>query len=386
MTQKDNWEDWKWQQKNSLRSASDVRKYFPNFPEDELAQIAEYDKSRRWGITPYTLSLMEKDELGNPNPNDPIVKQTFPIRGFRIDYSPESYDGSENVNWELPEELPNPMIQHKYGNKAILRSPNFCLGYCGFCFEVERIEDKKSTKRTERKNLWEDTLQYIRDNPEIQEVIFSGGDPLLVSNRNLERRLIDVCEISSVRAIRFHSRALSFNPFRFDDDLINIFRTYSVDCLGIHICHPNELSEDAIDTLERFNERRYGGLIKIGQIPLLKGINDDREVLKELFMGMYESGIKPYYLFHALPWSPASDQYRTSVRRGVELINGLKRDISNVAMPEYVIVHHKGKHTIPLEINGTPEFQYTQNDQGHPIVRFKNWRGNWETYLDSRDE
>lgn len=385
ISESDKYEDWRWQERNSLRQAKDIKRFFPNFPEREIKQVAEYEKTRRWSITPYTLSLMGLDAAGNPAPDHPIVKQTFPIRGFVPDNASDSYDGTQ-VNWELADEMPTPVLQHKYPNKVILRTPNSCLGYCGYCFEVGRTEDKNSGVKSVNDALWNKSIEYIAEHPEISEVILSGGDPLVMSNEALEKKLADIRTILHVRAIRINTRALTFNPFRIDKGLVKVLKKHYVDALGFHLSNPEELPIGgwASDAIDRLNNGGCGA-IKLANIPLIKGVNDDASTLEELFMGAYTLGIKPYYLYHGLPWSPASNQYRTSVRKGVLLMNTLKRHISNVAIPEYAIVHHKGKQTVPLEENGTPEFQYAQDEAGQPIVRFKNWKGNWETYLDGRD-
>ena len=378
------WSDWRWQERNSLRSSAKIREVFPQFPEEERQQVAEYERTRRWGITPYTLSLMEKDELGNPHPKDPLVMQTFPVRGFRLDGARDSYGAGKPVNWELPEEMPTPILQHKYTNKVILRMPSACLAYCGYCFEVERTEDKESGRESSvTSQVWQDSLRYVREHPEVMEVIFSGGDLLLLENSTLEERIADVRAILNVRAVRVHTRALTFNPFRIDDKLVDVLRVHRVTELGLHFSHPNELTADVKEALERFNERGYGSILKMAQIPLLKGINDDVAVLEELFMKLYaEFQIKPYYLYHGLPWSPAASQFRTSVRRGVQLMNRMKHRIPSVALPVFAIAHHKGKHIVPLEEEGTPEFKYEKDEAENPIIRFKNWKGDWEVYLD----
>ena len=381
------WKDWRWQQRNSLHSGRDISRFYPNFPESEIGEIARYEQERRWGITPYTLSLMELDEQGNPSPSDPLVKQTFPIRGFAIDTSVDSYvdNVSTNKNWELPGDMKTPILQHKYTQKVLFRIPNACLAYCGFCFEVERVEDKRAKKQGVNENLWRQSIDYIKGHPEVMEVILSGGEPLLLDNETLEEKLSDIRSIPHIKAIRVHTRALTFNPYRIDEDLVEIFKKYRVNEMGIHMCHPNELTPEVKEALGKFDEQGYGGILKMGQTPLLKGINDNKEVLQELFIRMYtEFGIKPYYLLHSIPWSPGANQYRTDVKTGVRIINAMKGHIPNIAIPEYIIVHHTGKKTVPLEPGGTPEFQYTQNENGHPIVRFRNWKGNWETYLDRK--
>lgn len=381
----DDWKDWRWQEKNSLRSASDVRKVFPNFPDEELERIAEYEKRYRWNITPYTVSLMGLDASGNPSGSDPLAMQTFPIRGFRLDTAADSYGGDGQPNWELAGEMATPVLQHKYTKKAVIRLTNTCLSYCGFCYEVERVEDREAAKKALTGPLWQRSLDYIREHREISEVILSGGDPLLLDNESLGAKLADIRGIPTVRAIRIHTRALTFNPFRIDEGLIGALRESRVTELGLHLSHPNELAAEAKRALERFDSLRYGNILKMGQTILLKGINDDPAVLEELFMRMYsEFLIKPYYLFHAMPGEQGAEQYRTSVKKGVTLMKALKRHISNVAMPEYVIAHHNGKQAVPLEESGTPEFVY-ESHGGRPTIRFMNWRGNWETYPDGKD-
>ena len=379
-----NWKDWKWQQQNSLRSSREVRKFYPNFPEGEVEKLSGLEKEYRFGLTPYLISLIGTDENGNPKRDDPLYRQFFPESDVFRQESADSYNRIDS-NWELEEDFPIPILQHKYPNKVLFRMTNSCLGYCNYCFEVARVSDKESKKPTTNNGLWQDSLKYIREHPEIEEVIVSGGEPLIVNNETLEERLKSIREIPSVKSIRIHTRALSFNPYRFDEGLVETTKRNRVTEFGIHIAHPNEITDDFKEALKQFDEHGYGGVLKMAQIPLIKGVNDNPEVLHDLFMKLYaDCRVKPYYLLHDMPWTPGAAEYRTSVRKGVELMNTMKRRIPNVAMPEYIIVHHTGKRTVPLEPNGTPEFQYTQNEDGYPIVKFKNWKGNWETYLDGK--
>jgi lysine 2,3-aminomutase len=119
--------------------------------------------------------------------------------------------------------------------------------------------------------------------------------------------------------------------------------------------------------------------------PLIKGINDDEKILHELFMGLYLAGVKPYYLSHNMPNIPFAAEQRTSVKKGLQLYNRLKRRISNPAMPEYIINHKTGKKTVPECEEGTPDFIYGKDKNGFPTIRFKNWKGAWQTYLDGID-
>lgn len=379
------WDDWRWQQQNGLRSSKDIRKFYPNFPEEEIKKLSVFEREYRFGLTPYLISLIEKDENGNPKRNDPLYMQFFPRVDVSESDSPDNYNRIDS-NWELEEDFPTPILQHKYPDKALFRMTNSCLGYCNYCFEIARVSDRESKMQSTNNFLWMASLKYIREHPEIEEVILSGGEPLIVNNEILEERLSSISEISSIRAIRIHTRALTFNPYRFDKGLVETLKRNRVAELGIHIAHPNEITTDFKGALDKFDEYGYGSILKMAQIPLLKGVNDDPEILHGLFMGLYaDCRIKPYYLLHSMPWTSGAIDYRTSVRRGVGLMKTMKRKMSNVAMPEYIIVHHTGKRTVPLESNGTHEFQYTQNEEGYPIISFKNWKGDWETYLDGKD-
>ena len=133
------------------------------------------------------------------------------------------------------------------------------------------------------------------------------------------------------------------------------------------------------------DKRTSTGYMIVTHTPLLKGINDNAETLWELFGKLFENNIKPYYLLHTMPHTPYADQQRVSVRDGIRLMNKLKRHKSNIAIPEYVIVHYDGKQTVPLELGGTPEFQYDTDPNNHPIVRFLNWKRNWVNYPDCQD-
>lgn len=119
--------------------------------------------------------------------------------------------------------------------------------------------------------------------------------------------------------------------------------------------------------------------------PLLRNLNADADTLWGLFSGLYELNVNPYYLIHPFPHTPYADQQRVSVRDGVRLMKQLKRHKSNIAVPEYIVAHYDGKVTVPLEVNGTPEFRYERDTSGSPVVRFFNWRNNWVEYPDVED-
>lgn len=379
-----NWSDPRWQQRNAVTALRALRNVFPALS-DEQVRLAEKWQRRglRFALTPYVLSLVELDSMGNPKPDDPIWRQFFPSFGEASTtqaHRPDEYSPAKE-NWEVAEEMLTSIVQWKYDNRAILYVAESCLTYCTYC-----LRSLQSTAPAERHSgptrHWQQTMDAIRQHPEIEEVILSGGDPFVFSNKTIDGMLRDIRNISSVKAIRIHTRALTHNPFRIDEAFCELLRVHEVTEMGIHISHPREMTGDFQSVVERIRASKSRTML-MAQIPLIKGVNDDAEVLRQLCMDLYLSGIKPYYLLHNMPNTPAAVSQRTSVRRGVELMSGLRRHMSNPAVPEYILAHRTGKITVPLEINGTPEFLYTKDQTGYPIIRFRNWKGDWVEYLDA---
>jgi lysine 2,3-aminomutase len=231
---------------------------------------------------------------------------------------------------------------------------------------------------------WEKTISEIAKRKQVEEVILSGGDPLVYENEKLEGMLKDIRGIAHVKAIRIHTRAWTHNPFRIDKGFCALLKKYDVTEMGVHVIHPRELTDDFNDAIGRVRNSGAKTMLMC-DTPLIKGINDDEKILHELFMGLYVAGVKPYYLSHNMPNIPFAGEQRTSVKKGLRIYNQLKRRISNPAMPEYIINHVTGKKTVPECEKGTPDFIYGKNKNGFPIIRFRNWKGVWQTYLDARD-
>ena len=436
------WHSWMWQQQNALRNSLQLKKLFPSFPERESLRAQAWEKNGfRFLLTPYVLALVEKDKDGNPLETDPIWRQVFPVfdmlsqvetpilqkykkrepkgfsqtlrlasdgsRGSRrvashVSGKPfgEQQLGGGNVggtscspcgideyspqkeNWENSDEMITPIAQHKYRNRVIIYTADACLGYCMYCFRS--LQSNAPAEKHGGRPHWNETLEKLRTRPEVEEVILSGGDPLLYDNANVESMLKDLREISSIKAIRIHTRAWLHNPYRIDEEFCRLLKKYRVTEMGVHILHPNEMTSDFQDAVQRIRDSGARTQLMTDTV-LVKGINDDSEILHQLFMGLYVSGIKPYYLSHNMPNIPAAASQRTSVRRGLEIYKSLKRHISNVAMPEYIICDRVGKKTVPESLEGAPDFIYDQDENGWPIVRYLDWQERWQVYVDAKD-
>jgi lysine 2,3-aminomutase len=375
-SQETQWSDWKWQQRNSVRDSRQLSRYFPGCSQEMLDLIDQHVAKRRFQVTPYYLSLVGKDGLDRPDPNDPLWRQVMPVEA--AEDHPYGYDG-ETENWELPEEMVTPIAQHKYDNRIIVRYANVCHAYCQFCYEALRTLDKDSTKVSFNQEYWQATLQFLRDHPEIEETIFSGGEPLMHTDEQLDGALGAVRAAREEMVLRLHTRALTFNPYRITPELTEVLGRRRVQAIGLHVTHPRELSDAFADAV-----RRLQSVVPIlfANVPLLAGVNDGEDVIRELSMSLYRLGVHAGYLYHFMPHSPEFSVFRVPIQRGVEIVRSLRRHISNPAVPEYVLPHATGKFTVPL-ISDPDEYpRYDVDETGTRVLSFVNWTGRRVHYPD----
>lgn len=372
------WTNWKWQQRNAIRSLEQLLQIFPAIPDDVCEAIKRTQTTRRLQITPYTLTLIGRDASGAaPLPDDPLWRQFIPYWDTEGPGA-HRYDG-ETENWEMPEEMVTPIAQHKYDNRVIIRLSNVCHGYCQFCYEALRTLEKDSNKLTFQQEYWDATIDYLRGHEEIEEVILSGGEPLMHGDQQIDAVLSDLRKLGRQIAIRIHTRALTFNPFRITDELVDVMRSYGLTAIGLHVTHPNEITQEfrvAVDRLRRATP------IMFANIPLLAGVNDNTDTLHKLGMMLYYVGVVPHYLYHFMPHSPGAVEFRTPVQSGIDLVRSLKRHVTNLAVPELVLPHQSGKYSIPLLAKDELPPQRTTDENGNPFIRYTNWRGDIVEYPD----
>src|SRR3989344_163983 len=201
-----------------LKSASDIHQAFPSIPADEIAKIAEFNERFRFGISQEMLDYLEKDEHGVPVQSDPLAQLFWPFPDLLTAKAPSAYD-SQWDNWEMPGDFPIPgnwAWQWKYTDRILHRSFG-CEQKCLHCFETIRVLDKSGQKKPQPQD-WSEGLAFIREHPEISEVIFSGGEPLVAPDSILDRQFADIRSIPNVRAIRIHTAKAIHDTSRLSDD------------------------------------------------------------------------------------------------------------------------------------------------------------------------
>ena len=234
-------------------------------------------------------------------------------------------------------------IVHRYPDRVLLKLNLHCPVYCRFCFRREQVGQRAMYLDEKEINS---CLGYLKQDKQIWEVIFTGGDPFMLPEDVLVRFIKEIEKISHIKAIRFHTRVAIFLPKRINDKFIQLLTNHRlVTTIVLHVNHKLELSPQAIDLCKKLSK---SNVILLSQSVLLKGINDCAEVLKELFYFLYELGIKPYYLHH-LDYARGTGHFRVSIRRGRALMEELRLNLSGVCMPQYVLDIPEGMAKVPIE-------------------------------------
>ncbi len=328
------WYDWRWQIKNMIRKPEQLVKILP-LPRKEFEDICRVSDSYPMLISPYYFSLIDLE-----NPNDPIRKQSFPSIEELEDLA---YAVEDPLDEEEDQSVPG--LTHRYPDRVLLTLTNFCTTYCRHCTR-KRIHGK--SKGTLSSYCLDSVLDYLQKHEEIRDIVVSGGDPLALPNRILEKILKGLQDISHLEMIRIGTRVPVTLPMRlYDQDLLSLLENFENLWVNTHFNHPREITIEAVQAVRN--------LLKLGipvnnQTVLLNGINDSVEIMRELMLSLLKIRVRPYYLFHCDP-SKGVSHFRTSVWKGMEIIEGLRGHISGLGVPTYVIDAPRGGGKIPLMPN-----------------------------------
>ena len=257
------------------------------------------------------------------SPDDPIGKQVLPD-------ARELEDTAINPD-PLHEESQSPAAQiiHRYPHRVILLASNQCAVYCRFCMRKRRIDETSQVPP----HAVKEGLDYIAAHCEINEVILSGGDPLMLSDDALEEILESLHRIPNVRLLRVHTRVPNAWPQRITPELARLLSGYRPLYVNIHFNHPDEITPQAAQACARMAD---AGIPLGSQTVLLKGINDDADTLHRLFQGLLEIRVRPYYL-HQIDRVPGTAHFRVPLEKATDLIGALRGRLSGLAMPHFMV-------------------------------------------------
>ncbi len=330
------WNDWRWQSQNAIRSVRQLRDLLP-FTADELEAIGTLEGHYKLAIPPYYFSLIHPDD-----PNDPIRLQAVPSPLEAR--NPSGYELEDPL--EEDRDAPVPGLTHRYPDRALLVTTHVCTMYCRFCTRKRATMVRGGWDAINRND--ERMIEYVRDHPEIRDVIVSGGDPLTLPTAKLRFFLDNLAAIAHVDVIRIGTRVPVTLPQKlFDRELIDLLASAEKVWIQTHFNHPREVTPEAARVCQALLR---AGMPVNNHTVLLKGVNDSLETMRQLMRALLRIKVRPYYLFHCDPVIGAG-HFRTSVWKGLEIMEGLRGHMSGLGIPTYVVDSPHGGGKIPLMPN-----------------------------------
>ncbi len=333
-------EEWQRLLAEGVNTARKLKEVFPELDERRIEAIARKYPVR---INKYYLGLIERVD-------DPIARQVIPD----IEEVTDASCPEDGLNEEGDAAVPG--LTHRYPDRVLFYVNYQCPIYCRYCTRKRKVGDPGSVSRmTVRQGL-----DYIRRHPEVRDVILSGGDPLMLRDGPIDEIVGSIRAIPHVEIIRVGTRVPSTLPQRITPALCAALRKHHPVYMMVHFSHPRELTPEARRACELLADH---GFPLMNQTVLLRGVNDDPKVLKELFTGLLRFRVKPYYLYQADQVRGAG-HFRTALKRGLEIMEALRGHTSGLAVPYFVIDAPGGGGKIPL----LPEY-VLQCDEKEIVLR-----------------
>ena len=353
----ENWNSHTWQLKNRITSLAALEKYL-NLSEEERAGVLLSGNKLAMAITPHFFNLIDKDD-----PGCPIRRQMIPrIEETLTDPSEMSDPCGEDSH------MPVPGLVHRYPDRVLFLVTDRCAAYCRYCTR-SRVVSGVSDQKLETQ--WEAAFEYLENTPAIRDVLLSGGDPLLFSDARLEKLLKRLQAIPHIQYVRIGTRIPIFLPQRITPELCEMLKKYHPLFISIHANHPRELTSEVKDALGRLAD---AGIPMGNQSVLLNGVNDSVEVQKELLHKLLMCRVRPYYLYQC-DLIEGSAHLRTSIDKGISIIEGLRGHTSGYAIPQYVIDGPGGGGKIPIN----PDYVVKHEDGA---ITLRNYEGKQFYYPD----
>lgn len=354
------WNDWKWQVKNRIETLDELKKYI-KLTRDEEEGIKKTLSTLRMAITPYYLSLIDPDD-----PNCPIRKQAIPTAA-------ETHRSPEDLLDPLheDEDSPTPGLTHRYPDRVLMLITDQCSMYCRHCTR-RRFAGQKDCESPSEKI--EKCIDYVARTPQVRDVLLSGGDALMVSDKKLEYIISRLRAIPHVEIIRIGTRTPVVCPQRITDDLVNMLKKYHPIWLNTHFNHPKEVTPEAAAACAKLAD---AGIPLGNQSVLLRGVNDCVNIMMRLVHELVKIRVRPYYIYQC-DLSMGLEHFRTPVSKGIEIIEGLRGHTSGFAVPTFVVDAPGGGGKTPV----MPQYIISQSPNK---VVLRNFEGVITTYTEPTD-
>ena len=352
----ENWNDYHWQLTHKISDINTLSEIIP-LNETEKMRIKKVEKKYRWAVSPYYLSLAD--------PHD----NYDPIRLLSIPTHKELEDPCLDLD-PMGEEYTNPAgcITRRYPDRLIINVTNECAMYCRHCQRRRNIGEEDVHRSRE---MILESIEYIRENEEIRDVLITGGDALCLSDEDLEWMIKQLKEISHIDYIRLGTRSLVTMPQRITDQLCSMLRKYHPIYINTHFNHPIEITKASKAACEKLAD---SGIVLGNQAVLLNGINNNKYIMRVLNHELLKCRVRPYYIFHA-KHVQGTAHFNTSIEDGIEIMEYLRGYTSGMAIPTFIVNAPKGQ-------GKTPIFPNYIVSRGPGYVQLRTWEGNMVKYED----
>lgn len=351
----EDWNNWTWQLKNRITTLEQLEELL-ELTEEERAGCEHANTKLAMAITPYFFNLIDRDD-----PECPIRKQVIPR-------SEEMTVGAEEMLDPVGEDShsPVPGLVHRYPDRVLFLVTDRCAAYCRYCTRSRLVSNAQDYNFHPE---FEQGLKYIEEHPEVRDVLLSGGDPLLLSNRKIDYLLGRLRQIEHVEFIRIGTRIPVFLPQRITPELCEIFKKHGPIWMSIHSNHPKECTQALKDACEQLS---YAGVPLGNQSVLLKDVNDDVETMKALVHRLVRMRVRPYYIYQC-DLITGSSHLRANVCKGIEIMKQLRGHTTGYAVPQFVVDAPGGGGKVPMN----PQYITKIDDEA---IHFKNFEGKLYRY------
>jgi lysine 2,3-aminomutase len=351
------WNDWRWQLKNGIRDIPTLEKVIA-LTDKERDQLKKCLKKFTMEITPYYAALMD-----HADPDCPVRQQSVPRFA-------ELHDDPSDLADPLHEDVDSPVpgLTHRYPDRVLLLVTNICSMNCRHCTRRRLVGDTDVDMPEDNVSK---AIEYIRKTKSVRDVLISGGDPLVLSDERLESIIKRLREIDHVEIIRIGTRTPVVMPQRITDSLVNMLKQYHPIFVNTHFNHAKEITAEAREACARLAN---AGIQLGNQSVLLRGINDNVEVMKQLMHKLLTIRVRPYYIYQC-DLSMGISHFRTTVDKGIEIIEGLRGHTTGLAVPTFVVDAPGGGGKIPV----MPNYLITR---GENKVVLRNYEGVITTYTE----
>jgi lysine 2,3-aminomutase len=354
------WNDWKWQIANRITDVATLRKVI-NITDEEASQIEKSLHKLRMAITPYYASLMD--------PDDP----TCPVRMHAVPSMAETHIAGADIHDPLHEDVDSPVpgLTHRYPDRGLLLVTDQCSMYCRHC---TRRRHAGETDKAYGKEQIAKCIDYIRNTPSFRDVLLSGGDPLTIDEDLLEWVIAELSAIPHVDFVRIGSRTPVVCPQRVTEKLCSMLKKYHPIWINTHFNHPKEITPESARACNMLAD---AGVPLGNQSVLLKGVNDCPYLFRELNQQLLRIRVRPYYIYQC-DLSEGIEHFRTSVGKGIEIMEYLRGHTTGLAVPMFIVDAPGGGGKIPV----MPNYIVSRSDRK---VILRNYEGVLTTYTEPED-